>query len=217
MRSSRVLLIALLVVAAVVVVWRVSGRFRHANPPPSVSDRSATSPLNMPGGGPAPVDAYAVYSDLYKEPAGEPLVFSNDSITDIPQVNGSCLKPSTPEERELTAAFEAANQQTHGWEEKFTVAQGYRLLTHSQASDAQACIQTHMQDAAKCAPYAQVHHVRYLGVPGFDQARTHALVSVVKMCGRYCGNGGIFEVEKSRAGWKRSDPSDFTRECSWMY
>ena len=217
MRSSRVFLIVLLVVAAVVVVWRVSGRFRHANPVPAVSDRSATSPLNMPGGGPAPADAYAVYSDLYKEPAGEPLVFSNDSITDIPQVNGSCLKPSTPEERELTAAFEAANQQTHRWEEKFNIAQGYRLFTRSQATDAQSCIQTHMQDAAKCAPYAQIHHVRYLGVPGFDQARTHALVSVVKMCGRYCGNGGIFEVEKSGAGWKRSDPSDFTRECSWMY
>src|SRR5690348_3809139 len=185
MRSSRVFLIALLVVAAVVVVWRVSGRFRHANPAPAVSDRSATSPLNMPGGGPAPADAYAVYSDLYKEPAGEPLVFSNDSITDIPQVNGSCLKPSTPEERELTAAFEAANQQTHRWEEKFNIAQGYRLFTRSQATDAQSCIQTHMQDAAKCAHYAQMHHVRDLGVPGFDQARTHALVSVVKMCGRY--------------------------------
>jgi hypothetical protein len=217
MSTSRLFLIALLLVAAVVVVWKVSGLFRHANPAPSVPDRAATSPLNMPGGGPAPADAYAIYSDLYKEPAGEPLVFSNDSITDIPQVNGSCLKPATPEERELAAAFEAANQQTHRWEEKFTVAQGYRLLTRSQASDAQVCIQTHMQDSTKCAPYAQVRHVRLLGVPGFDQAHTHALVSVVKMCGRYCGNGGIFEVEKSGAGWKRSDPSDFTRECSWMY
>jgi hypothetical protein len=59
--------------------------------------------------------------------------------------------------------------------------------------------------------------VRYLGVPGFDRAHTHALVSVVKMCGRYCGNGGIFEVEKEGKTWRRMDPTDFTRECSWMY
>ena len=165
----------------------------------------------------APTEAYAVYSDLYKEPAGEPLVFSNDSVTDIPQVNGSCLKPATPGERELVAAFEAANRQAHRWEQKFTVAQGYQLISRTQASDAQNCLQSHMQDGARCAPYKQVRHIRFLGVPGFDRAHTHALVSVVKMCGRYCGNGGIFEVEWGGGTWKRSEPSDFTRECSWMY
>jgi len=39
----------------------------------------------------------------------------------------------------------------------------------------------------------------------------------VKMCGRYCGSGGIFAVEKKEGKWQRSAPSDFTRECSWMY
>jgi hypothetical protein len=217
MPVSRLLLTALLLVVAVLAVWKLSGLFRHAKPAPSIPDRSATSPLNLPGGGTAPPDAYAVYSDLYKEPAGEPLVFSADSVTDIPQVNGSCLRPSTPQERELTTAFEAANQQAHRWEEKFSIAQGYRLISPRQVSDVQACLQTHMQNDARCARWKQIRHIRFLGVPGFDQAHTHALVSVVKMCGRYCGNGGIFEVEKSGGAWKRSEPAEFTRECSWMY
>ena len=33
-------------------------------------------------------------SALYQAPMQEPLVFSEDSLTDIPQVNGSCLRPS---------------------------------------------------------------------------------------------------------------------------
>jgi len=218
MRASRGLwLLALLLIATAAAVWKGTGWFRHARTTTPIADRAVTSPLNSPGGGMAPTEAYAVYSDLYKEPAGEPLVFSNDSVTDIPQVNGSCLKPATPGERELVAAFEAANRQAHRWEQKFTVAQGYQLISRTQASDAQNCLQSHMQDGARCAPYKQVRHIRFLGVPGFDRAHTHALVSVVKMCGRYCGNGGIFEVEWGSGTWKRSEPSDFTRECSWMY
>jgi hypothetical protein len=199
------------------MLWTRIPWLRHSAPSAAIPDRSVTSPLNLPGGGMAPADAYDVYSALYREPAGEPLVFANDSITDIPQVNGSCLKPSTPAERELAAAFEAANQRTHRWEQKFSIPQGYQLLSRSQASDAQNCLQTHMQDATRCAPYKQMRHVRFLGVPGFDRSQTHALVSVVKMCGRYCGNGGIFQVEKAGGVWRRSEPSDFTRECSWMY
>jgi hypothetical protein len=217
--SLRALLIAALVtiVAALVFLRIFSHGGFFVKIAPSVADRSVTSPLNVPGGGMAPADAYEIYSALYTEPAGEPLVFSSDSVTDIPQVNGSCLKPTTPEERELTAAFEAANRQTHRWEQKFSIPQGYQLITRAQASDLQNCLQTHMQDAARCAPWKQVHHLRFLGVPGFDQAHTHALVSVVKMCGRYCGNGGIFEVEKAAGTWRRSPPADFARECSWMY
>jgi hypothetical protein len=208
---------AIVMVAAIALIWTRIPWLRHSAPPAAIPDRSVTSPLNLPGGGMAPADAYEIYSALYREPADEPLAFSNDSVTDIPQVNGTCLKPTTPEERELAAAFEAANRQTHRWEQKFTIPQGYQLLSHNQASDAQNCLQTHMQDAARCAPYKQVRHVRFLGVPGFDRAQKHALVSVVKMCGRYCGNGGIFEVEKTGGTWRRSEPSDFTRECSWMY
>jgi hypothetical protein len=210
-------LVALVVALIFLRIISHRGFYLKVAPPPPVADRSATNPLNMPGGGPAPADAYEVYSALYREPADEPLVFSNDSVTDIPQVNGSCLRPSTPEERELTAAFEAANRQTHRWEQNFSIPQGYRLIARSEASDAQNCLQTHMQDAARCEPYKQIRHVRFLGVPGFDHSRTHALVSVVRMCGRYCGNGGIFEVEKTAETWRRSGPSDFTRECSWMY
>jgi len=208
---------AVVAVAAIALIWTHIPWLRHPAHPAAIPDRSTSSPLNVPGGGMAPADAYEVYSALYREPADEPLVFANDSVTDIPQVNGSCLKASTAEERELTAAFEAANRQTHRWEQKFAIPQGYQLLSGTQVSDAQNCLQTHMQDAARCAPFKQVRHVRFLGVPGFDHAQTHALVSVVKMCGRYCGNGGIFEVEKSGGTWRRSESSDFTRECSWMY
>lgn len=217
--SIRALLTAILVTIAVGFLFlRI---FSHGGffvkMAPAVPDRAVTSPLNVPGGGPAPGEAYEVYSALYREPMDEPLVFSNDSVTDIPQVNGSCLRPSTPEERELTDAFEAANRQAHRWEQKFTIPPGYRLISRADAGQAQTCIQTHGQDAAHCDAFKQVRHVRYLGVPGFDRSDTHALVSVVKMCGRYCGNGGIFEVEKTGGTWKRAAPTDFTSECSWMY
>lgn len=217
--SVRALLPAILVaIAAAILFLRIiSHRGFYVKVAPAVPDRSATNPLNVPGGGPAPAEAYDVYSALYQEPMDEPLEFPEDSVTDIPQVSGSCLRPSTPEEHELTDAFEAANRMAHRWEMKFTIPQGYRLISRSEASQAQTCIQTHDQDATHCDAYKQVRHVRYLGVPGFDKSHTHALVSVVKMCGRYCGNGGIFEVEKTGGTWKRSAASDFTSECSWMY
>lgn len=217
--SLRVLLTAVLVTVVVGLLFlRVfSHHGFYLTVPRTVPDRSVTQPLNVPGGGPAPADAYEVYSALYQEAMDEPLVFSADSVTDIPQVNGSCLRPSTPQEHELTDAFETANRQTHRWESKFIIPQGYRLIPPEQAAQAQGCIQSHGQDAARCEAFKQVRHVRFLGVPGFDGSHTHALVSVVKMCGRYCGSGGIFEVEKTGATWKRAEPRDFTRECSWMY
>ncbi len=217
--SFRALLPAILVaIAAAILFLRIIGhRGFYLKVAPVIPDRSVTNPLNVPGGGPAPGEAYEVYSALYQETMDEPLVFSDDSVTDIPQVNGSCLRPSTQEEHELTEAFEAANRQAHRWEQKFTIPQGYRLISRTDAGQAQTCIQTHDRDTARCDAYRQVRHVRYLGVPGFDRSHTHALVSVVKICGRYCGNGGIFEVEKAGGTWKRSAASDFTSECSWMY
>jgi hypothetical protein len=176
-----------------------------------------TSPLNRPGGGTAPEEAYAIYSALYQAPSGEPLAFSEVSVTDIPQVNGSCLKPAAPEEREMTEAFEAANRQSHRWENKFSIPGGYQLLSRSEAAEAQTCLDKHAPHPAGCGRYEQLRHVRFLGVPGLDHAQTRALVSVVRMCGRYCGSGGIFEVEKSGGVWRRAETSDFTRECSWMY
>lgn len=205
-----------LVVVAVIVIWL---RFvpRHTKTSRPIKDLAATSPLNLPGGGLAPTDAYEVYSALYQAPAPEPLTFAQNSVTDIPQVNGSCLRPSTQQEQEMADAFVAANQQSHQWEEKFSIPQGYRVLSPDELKRAQNCLATHQQNAAGCESYRQVKFVRYLGVPGFDHTQTHALVSVIKSCGGLCGSGGIFAVEKTGDTWRRSATTDFTRDCSWMY
>jgi hypothetical protein len=183
----------------------------------AVNDLAVTSPLNQPGGGPAPAEAYPVYSALYQSPTDEPLAFSAVSQTDIPQVGTSCLKPSTPEERALADAFQSANAQSHAWQQQFAIRQGYRLLSPAEAAQVRACLQSHDRTSSACAPYSQIRHVRFLGVPGFDPAHTHALVSVIKSCGGFCGSGGIFEVEKSGDAWQRSPATDFTRDCSWAY
>ena len=221
MRITRALgfRLALVAVGVVLLLWLRHSMLLHKKPPATqaILDRNVTSPLNQPGGGTAPEEAYEIYSALYQAPNQEPLAFAEDSVTDIPQVDGSCLKPSTPQERELTEAFEAANQRTHRWENKFAIPEGYRTLSSSDAKQAQACLESHGNDSAQCANYKNLRHVRFLGVPGLNRARTRALVSVVKMCGHYCGNGGIFEVEKAGGTWRRAEPTDFTRNCSWMY
>jgi hypothetical protein len=217
--SKRLWLRVILIIAAVALLLTRISSHRHTEPhaAKAIPDRSATSPLNQPGGGTAPAEAYEIYSALYQASLNEPLAFSEDSVTDIPQVNGSCLKPSTPQEREMTSAFEAANQQSHRWEQKFTIPEGYRLLSRSKAAEAQTCLETHGQDAAQCEQYKPLRHVRFLGVPGLDHTHTRALVSVVKMCGSFCGSGGIFVVERTGGTWRRADTTDFTRDCSWMY
>ena len=174
-------------------------------------------PLNQAGGGPVPAEAYEVYSALYQAPMHEPLVFSGESFTDIPQVNGNCLRPATPQEHEMTDAFVAANQQSHLWEQKLSIPQGYRLLPRNEAAQAQLCLATHDREGPVCEQYKQLRYVRLLGVPGFDHAHTRALVSVIKSCGHDCGSGGIFAVEKAASGWQRSETTDFTRDCSWLY
>src|SRR3569832_2824726 len=80
---------------------------RHVEAPVSkpIPDLSVTSPLNQPGGAAIATDAYEVYSALYQLPETEALFFAEDSLTDIPQVDGSCLKPSNSEERQLSDAF----------------------------------------------------------------------------------------------------------------
>lgn len=220
MRVGRALGIRLVLLVLVALLalglwhWRRSGRPATSG---GIPDRSVSEPLNLPGGGVAPDDAYEVYTALYNEPGQEPLAFAEDSVTDIPQVDGSCLKPSTDEERELVKAFEAANAQSHRWEKKFGIAAGYAVLTRNQAGKAQECIKSHFQDQKECMPFSTLRHVRYLGVPGVDRSHTHALVSIVRMCGSDCGSGGIFEVVKAAGTWKRADPSEFTSNCSWMY
>lgn len=215
--SWRLLLRVLLVVVAALLLWQRYGAHRPAASPGGVTDLSQTSPLNQPNGGPIGDEAYAVYSALYKEPMDQPLAFAEASVTDIPQVDGSCLKPGTDEERQMTDSFVAANRQTHHWEKKFSIAQGYRLLSNSEVAIARQCRLEKDVTSQQCKPYADLQTIRLLGVPGFDQAHSRALVSVIKSCGHLCGSGGIFAVEKAGDTWSRSPASDFTRDCNWMY
>jgi hypothetical protein len=213
-------LLVVLVLIAVALVWTRIASPHHARKPAGnkFTDLATTAPLNQADGGVAPAEAYEVYSALYQAPMREQLVFAEDSETDIPQVNGSCLQPASSQEREMTDAFVAANQQSHRWEQKFSIPQGYRLLPHAEIPRAQTCLLSHQGGAAQCADYQQVRYVRFLGVPGFNHSHTRALVSVIKSCAPgNCGGGGIFAVEKTRAAWQRSPASDFTRDCSWMY
>lgn len=215
----------LLVAAAGVIAWmRLGGHARNvATHRPGFPDLSVSSPLNQPGGAPEPEEAYQIYSALYQEKSNEPLAFAGYTSTDIPQMDGSCLKPQTPQEQALADAFEAANKQSHPWEQKFAIGQGYRLLTAPQVNEALECLEANSAAASnaaalpECAPYKDLRHVRFLGAPGFDAAHTHALVSIIRKCGRYCGSGGIFEVEKTGETWKRAEPGPFTEECSWMF
>ena len=189
------------VAVAVVLVWITSAyrAKRHAKP---ITDLGVTMPLNQSGGGPAPAEAYEVYSALYQAPMPEVLAFAEDSVTDVPQVNGNCLRPTTPQEQEMTVAFVAANRQSHRWAQKFSIPQGYRLVPQGDLGRADD---------------KQLRYVRLLGVPGFNHAHTRALVSVIKSCDHLCGSGGIFAVEKMGGRWQRSPTTDFTRDCSWMY
>jgi|GEM_PF-5668216 len=216
--TSGWLWLSLVVAVAGILCFRViSPRFAKPDAHAAIPDLSVSNPLNQPGGGQISAEAYEVYSALYQPPQQEPLAFAEDSQTDIPQVNGSCLKPSTPQEHEMADAFVTANQQSHRWQKKFTIPTAYLLLSRSGAAKVLDCIASGGKSVAGCEVYQPLRHVRYLGIPGFDHAHTRALVSVVKMCGNQCGSGGIFAVEKSGDAWRRADSTDFTRECSWMY
>lgn len=221
MQKWRITLWIVLLVVAGVVAWRRFGGHGGgaAGNGTAVPDLSVSSPLNVPGGAPEPGEAYAIYSALYQEPASEPLAFASYTSTDIPQLDGSCLKPQTPDERALAAAFVAANRQSHPWEQKFAIAQGYRLLSTREVNEGMECLEAGAKALAtpECAAYKDLRHVRFLGAPGFDADHTHALVSIIRKCGRYCGAGGIFEVEKTAGQWKRTEAGPFTEECSWMF
>jgi hypothetical protein len=217
--SWRLILRVCLTFVVLALAWRWIGSRRNAKSAAnkSVIDLSATMPMNQAGGGVVPADAYEVYDALYRAPMDEPLAFAGNSQTDIPQVDGSCLKPTTADEREMADAFTAANRLSHHWEEKFSIPQGYKLLAGADLKQVLSCLATHGRDAGQCDKYKQIKYVRYLGVPGFDQAHDRALVSVIKSCGGLCGTGGIFAVEKTDGDWRRSATSDFTRNCSWAY
>jgi hypothetical protein len=215
-RTKHISLVFVATVAvAIVLVWLTSA-YRAKRQAKPITDLGATMPLNQSGGAPAPAEAYEVYSALYQAPMEEMLAFAEDSVTDVPQVNGNCLRPATSQEQEMTAAFVAANRQSHRWEQKFSIPQGYQLLSQSGLAQAQTCLATHNR-AGQCTPYQRLRYVRLLGNPGFNRGHTRALVSVIKSCGHLCGSGGIFAVEKMGGMWQRSPNGDFTRDCSWMY
>ena len=217
MRISRrlALRLFLIAIAFALVWWRIASLRRDPSQP--VTDLSRSSPLNRPGGSFAPAEAYEIYSALYHSPLSDALAFSDESLTDIPQVGGSCLKPSNPAEHEMADSFVAANQQSRRWERHFSMKQPYRMVPANELSQLQACLASHGRNGGDCDKYKDLRYVRLLGVPGFDRSHTRALVSVIKSCGKFCGSGGVFEVEKKAGSWQRSALSDFTRDCSWMY
>ncbi|HTX75818.1 MAG TPA: hypothetical protein VMD29_06395 [Terracidiphilus sp.] len=218
MRKWRIALWIVLLVAAGVIGWK---RFGHGHgaglPGTAVPDLSVSSPLNQPGGAPEPDEAYAIYSALYRDPANEPLALAGYTSTDIPQLDGSCLKPQNAEEQALTDAFVAANKQSHPWQQKFAIGQGYRLLNAREVNEALECLEAKAGALPECAAYKDLRHVRFLGAPGFNPDHSRALVSIIRKCGRYCGSGGVFEVEKTGGTWKRADVGAFTEQCSWMF
>jgi hypothetical protein len=213
-------LVASVVVAATALAFEfawIAVRHRHKQQVGGIGDLSRTSPLNQPGGGDLPAEDYEPYSALYhQQPTDDPLAFAADSYADIPQLNGSCLRPSTAGEREMADAFAAANRQSHRWQQNFAIAQPYQLLSRAEVAQLEHCLDTRGEDAS-CAKFKGVRHVRLLGIPGFDASHTHALVSIIKEFGSGRGSGGIFEVEKSGGTWSRAEPTAFTRDCSWMY
>lgn len=220
MRTGRIAVwVALLMVAGVVAWVRFGGHGRMGPKRPAIADLSVTSPLNVPGGAPEPEEAYAIYSALYREKSNEPLAFANYTSTDIPQLDGSCLKPQNADEQALTDAFVAANRQSHPWLQRFAIGQGYRLLNTREVNEALECLEAGAKGGAlpECAAYKDLRHVRFLGAPGFNADHSRALVSILRKCGRYCGSGGVFEVEKTGGTWKRADVGAFTEECSWIF
>ena len=147
-RSGWLWLVIVMLIGSLLLA-RVFRRQRPASHPP-VADLSITSPLNAAGGGAVAGEAYQVYSDLYREPAHEALVFSEQSRTDIPQVNGSCLQPAAADEREMADAFVAANRQSHAWQPLFVIAQGYRIVA-AEAARIQSCVEEHFRIALGAA------------------------------------------------------------------
>jgi hypothetical protein len=152
---SRIRIVIVLLLVAMALVWigitsLHHARTQHGKP---ITDLGMTMPLNQPGGGLVAPDAYKVYSALYERPLPEMLAIAENSKTDVPQVNGSCLKPATPQEQEMADAFVAANQQSHRWEEKFAIAQGYRLLPSSELRCRLACQSTIAKAISNCGMY----------------------------------------------------------------
>ena len=116
----------------------------------------------------------------------------------------------------MVSYFESANHQKHRWERRFAVGV-YQLIPQPETDRIKSCLDTARATDRPCAAYPGVRHVRYLGIPGFNQGHSRAIVSVIRMCGADCGSGGIFEVKNEGGHWLRAESTAFTSDCSWMY
>ena len=204
MRTWRIVVWVLLLAAAGVVAWMRFGGHGRKGPAhgPAVGDLSVTSPLNVPGGAPEPEEAYAIYSALYQEKSNEALAFANYTSTDIPQLDGSCLKPETPDERVMAEAFEAANKQSHPWEQKFATAQGYRLLTARETNEAMECLEANSKRARRLRRCPSARLTKDCATCG-SWARRGSMRSTRERWFRSFANAGSIAARAGSSKWRR--------------
>jgi hypothetical protein len=170
---------------------------------------------NATSGDPLTPEAYSLYSAIYRSGSAEllgiaasPLPFKDSSL--------SCLKPSTPEEREMV---KAAKNQVVGrveWKRQFDFGRAYILIPAAETNKAIDCIQFATRSGAltECDPYVKLQYVRFLSIPIFNRDHTRALVAASRVCGGVCGDGGVFVYRKTRDGWEFE--KDSFAKCHWV-
>jgi hypothetical protein len=158
--------------------------------------------------------SYSLYSAIYRSQtsserlgiAATPLSFPRDL---------ACLRPSTPEERQMV---EGATNQVVGsvqWKREFDFGRAYTLIPAIEVNKAIDCIQFSRRDsAAGCEPYAKLKYVRILSIPVFNKDHTRVLVATSRVCGGLCGNGGVFVYRKTAQGWEWEKNS--FAGCHWV-
>ena len=165
-------------------------------------------------------DAYALYSDLYRnanwiEP-DELLAIAIDAGSSL--VAKGCLTPRNREDQSLIDNFLEVNQQQHRWEAKFDFGRPYKMLDAAAQSAVDNCFMArHDPNRPKCpAPFAKISFIRYLSVPGFNRSHARALVSTSRVCGGLCGNGGMTVYRRTNRGWQKEENS-FASGCIWIF
>jgi len=129
-----------------------------------------------------------------------------------------CLKPRNREDQSLIDNFVEVNQKQRRWEARFDFGRPYKMLDAAGESVVQNCIMSsHRPDGPKCpTPFAKIRFIRYLSVPGFNRSRTRALISTSRVCGGYCGNGGMAVYRRTDRSWQMGK-SSFANGCAWVY
>ena len=164
-----------------------------------------------------------IYSALYQEKSNEPLAFANYTSTEQSATGRKLPETGAPYERGMAEAFEAANKQSHPWEQKFATAQGYRLLTARETNEAMECLEANSEAGEKAAALPQCAAYKDTApraVPGragvqcgphasagFDHSQMRAVLRRRR----------IFEVEKTGRDVETSPGRGaFAEECSSM-